>query len=327
MNVALRVAGALLGLALFAPELQAHAMKSAQWRLQQLDAETWASRLRLPEDVEGRLLSLQPQWPASCERSDAPRTQPVDEGSLVLWTLRCPNGLDGALGLSGFTVQLPDAVLLIVPLQGDSAYSVLSSTRPSWTPGLRPEPPPVAHYLALGVEHILLGPDHLLFVLGLWALWRRSRQRLRQLVATLTAFTVAHSITLAGALLAGWWLPVAAVEACIAASILLLAVELASPQRGLAERFPVVVAFGFGLLHGFGFAGALAAIGLPEQARGWALASFNLGVEAGQLFFVVALMGVAIVARPLHRWMPVALGAYGAVAAYWLLERSAEVLI
>lgn len=304
----------------------AHSMSSAQWRLIQRDAQTWDSRLRLPEDFEGRLLSLQPQWPAACVRPDAPRTQPAEEGIVVSWTLHCAQGLQGDVGLSGFTVQLPDAVLLVEPLHGQAEYAVLSSTRPQWTIGAPTPAPPVSHYLRLGVEHILLGADHLLFVLGLWALWRRSGRGLAALVATLTAFTVAHSITLAGAMLAGWSLPSGAVEACIAASILLLAVELATDARGIAHTRPVGVAFAFGLLHGFGFAGALAQTGLPEHARIWALAAFNLGVELGQLVFVAAVLATAWTLRPVRRWAPAALGLYGAAAAYWLIERSAAVL-
>ena len=315
----------LITLLLAANAAAAHSMKSAQWRLTQRDAQTWDSHLRLPEDFEGRLLSLQPRWPADCERLGEPHQQPADEATMITWRLRCPQGLTGALALTGFTVQLPDAVLLIQPLQGESQYAVLSASRPEWTPAQAAQPPPVMHYLGLGVDHILLGIDHLLFVLGLFLLWRRSGQGLGTLVGTLTAFTIAHSITLGGAVLAGWSLPMGAVEACIAASILLLAVELATKARGAAQRWPASVAFAFGLLHGFGFAGALAETGLPDHARGWALAAFNVGVEAGQLIFVLALMAVLRYARPLQRWAPVALCAYGAIAGYWLIERSAAV--
>lgn len=305
----------------------AHAMSSAQWRLSQRDATTWDSRLRLPEDFEGRLLSLQPRWPADCTRLDEPHSQPAHEGLVMHWTLRCPQGLRGALSLTGFSIALPDAVLLIEPLQGEPQYAVLSSTQPSWSPTQRAAPPPVAHYLRLGVEHILGGIDHLLFVLGLFALWYRRGERLRVLALTLTAFTLAHSLTLAGAALGGWQLPLRAVEACIAASILLLAVELASSERGLADRHPARVAFAFGLLHGFGFAGALAETGLREGARIWALAAFNLGVEAGQLLFVAALLLLVHTLRPLQRWAPLALTGYGAISAYWLLQRSALVFV
>lgn len=319
-----RFAGAVV-LALAASAALAHSMNSAQWRLTQRDGEHWDSRLRLPEDFEGRLLSLQPAWPPACERIGAPQTSPADEASVVTWTLRCPQGLSGALALSGFSVQLPDAVLLVEPLGQEVQHAVLSATRSSWTLAARSEPPPVAHYFTLGIGHILLGPDHLLFVLGLWALWRRSGRRAAVLVATLTAFTAAHSLTLAGAALYGWTLPVGAVEATIAASILLLAVELARGERGFVDRRPGSVAFGFGLLHGFGFAGALAQTGLPEGARLWALAAFNLGVEVGQVAFVAALMLVALAARPAQRLAPLLLCAYGSVAAYWLIDRSAAV--
>lgn len=315
---------ALLALWLALPAA-AHTMNSAQWRLTQRDAQTWDSRLRLPEDIEGRLLSVQPRWPAGCERLDEPRLQPAVEGTLAIWTLRCAAGLHGALGLSGFSIQLPDAVLRVEPLHGPVQYAVLSAQRPEWSAGAAPAASPVAHYFGLGVAHIALGVDHLLFVLGLWLLWRRSGRSVARLAGTLTAFTVAHSLTLAGVVLGGWSLPGDAVEACIAASILLLAVELATETQGTASRGPARVAFAFGLLHGFGFAGALAQTGLPDQARGWALAAFNVGVEAGQLLFVLALAVLAAVVRPALRYAPVALTAYGAVAAYWLIERSAGV--
>lgn len=317
---------AALVLLLAVPAAWAHAMSSAQWRVTQADAQTWDSRLRLPEDFEGKLLSLQPQWPASCTQDGATRSQPADEGVVLHWRLHCPQGLDGRLGLSGFSVQLPDAVLLVQPLQGEGQYSVLSAARPHWQPGLQAGTPPVAHYFVLGVDHILLGLDHLLFVVGLFALWQRGGRGIAALVGTLTAFTLAHSITLAGAMLRGWTLPSGAVEACIAASILLLAVELATGAQGLAQRRPASVAFAFGLLHGFGFAGALAETGLPEQARGWALAAFNLGVEAGQLLFVVGLLALLRLLQPQRRWAPLALCAYGALSAYWLIGRSAAVL-
>ena len=317
---------AILFLLLSSGMASAHSMNTAQWRLSQRDAQTWSSHLRLPEDIEGELLTLHPRWPAQCTRIGAPGTQPTSNGSVLSWTLHCPSGLSGELALDGFSARLPDAVLQFEPLGAAPRHVVLSTTRPYWTISEEPEPPPVAHYFPLGIEHILLGPDHLLFVLGLWALWRRSGREVGRLVATLTAFTAAHSLTLAGAALGGWQLPGAAVEACIAASILLLAVELATQTQGIASRAPGRVAFGFGLLHGFGFAGALAQTGLPEGARVWALAAFNVGVEAGQLRFVLALAVLVAIVRPALRYAPVALTAYGAVAAYWLIERSAGVL-
>lgn len=316
---------ALLALVL-ATEVSAHAMGSAHWRVVQLDAHHWDSRLRLPEDAQGRLLTLAPQWPVGCETVEAPKAQPVEEGSVLQWRMRCPVTLEGALGLKGFHLGLPDAVLEWRPLRGPVTHAVLSTHTPVWTPGVPAEPPPAAHYLGLGIHHILLGPDHLLFVFGLMWLWHRSGQPPTRLLWTVTAFTAAHSLTLAGATLRGWTLPEGPVEAGIAASILLLAVEIASGHRGLAFRRPAAIAFGFGLLHGFGFAGAIAETGLPEAARFTALAAFNLGIELGQLAFVAVLLLLRRALRTVDHWAPIALCAYGTVAAYWTIERSLGVL-
>ena len=193
-----------------------------------------------------------------------------------------------------------------------------------------------ATYLKLGIEHILLGVDHLLFVLALLILvkgWRR-------LVATVTAFTIAHSMTLAAASLGYVHVPVRPVEAVIALSILFVAGEIIHGRRGrpgLTERRPWVVAFIFGLLHGFGFANALHEVGLPRHAIPVALLFFNVGVEIGQLFFIGCIVTVTacavLVAKSQgengdigKRTFAVsdAVAAYtiGTVAAFWLVERT-----
>jgi hydrogenase/urease accessory protein HupE len=193
----------------------------------------------------------------------------------------------------------------------------------------------VRTYFVLGVEHILLGIDHLLFVLGLLFLvgnWKR-------LVATVTAFTVAHSITLAAATLGLVHVAQAPVEATIALSIMFVAAEIIHGAHGeprLATRAPWLVAFVFGLLHGFGFAGALSEIGLPQQDVPLALLFFNVGVEVGQLLFIVAVIGVFSLLTRLVRsrgsqdhgpWhsetlirTPVAY-AIGSMAAFWTVQR------
>jgi hydrogenase/urease accessory protein HupE len=188
----------------------------------------------------------------------------------------------------------------------------------------------IATYTGLGIEHILLGIDHLLFVFALLLIvrgWGR-------LVATITAFTVAHSITLAVATLGFVSVSPTAVEATIALSILFLAVELArrredsqASSRDLAWRYPWLVAFAFGLLHGFGFAGALREIGLPEQAVPLALLFFNVGVELGQLLFIGTLLVLAwLFARVLRHGKAYSprFAAYviGSVAAFWVIERT-----
>jgi hydrogenase/urease accessory protein HupE len=182
-------------------------------------------------------------------------------------------------------------------------------------------------YLGLGVEHILLGIDHLLFVLALLFLvqgWRR-------VIITITAFTVAHSITLAAATLGLVHVPQAPVEASIALSIVFVATEIVRSRMGrvsVAERWPWVIAFVFGLLHGFGFAGALREVGMPEDAIPLALLCFNIGVEVGQLLFIAAVMGIVTLLRrsaitiPAWAWR-VPVYTIGTLAMYWTIERVA----
>ena len=182
-------------------------------------------------------------------------------------------------------------------------------------------------YLALGVEHILLGADHLLFVLGLLLLVRGPWL----LFKTITAFTVAHSLTLGLATFGLVALPPGTVEAAIALSIVFLAVEILHDRQGrggLTQRYPWLIAFLFGLLHGLGFASALAAVGLPAAEVPLALLFFNLGVELGQLLFVAAVLSLWLAARRLQihwpAWVePLPAYAIGTIASFWFLERLA----
>lgn len=181
-------------------------------------------------------------------------------------------------------------------------------------------------YLGLGVKHILSGIDHLLFVVGLLLLVSGARR----LFMTITAFTLAHSLTL-GLSVLGWLaLPQEPVEAIIALSLVLLAVENVNLQRGqsgLASRYPWLVAFVFGLVHGLGFAGALGEMGLPQAEVPPALLFFNIGVELGQMAFVVAWLLVAQGLKLLRiglpaRWSLAPHYALGIIASYWFLERT-----
>jgi len=181
-------------------------------------------------------------------------------------------------------------------------------------------------YGGLGIAHILSGPDHLLFVLGLLLLVGPRRQ----LVQTITAFTLGHSITLSIAALQLATVPSRPIEVLIALSVLLLAVELARGARDdtLLHRFPWVMALAFGLLHGFGFAGTLAEAGLPAGAIPLALLSFNLGIELGQLAFVGAALAAAVLlarvapAFAAYGRQPV-IYAMGILAAFWCFQRTA----
>ncbi|NVB41027.1 HupE/UreJ family protein [Pseudenhygromyxa sp. WMMC2535] len=269
-------------------------------------------------------------------------------------------GLVGALGVEGLERHPVDVVVDLRFADGTALTTVLGPDAPSLELGedAAPAQGVFARYLGVGVEHILLGFDHLLFVLGLVLLvGARSsstgsragagRGRWAPLLWTVTAFTLAHSMTLAASTLGLWTLPSPPVEAVIALSILLLARELAQaardpqaaretcPRETWTWRFPWLVAFGFGLLHGFGFAGALAEIGLPATQLPAALLAFNLGVELGQLAVVAALIagffGLRRLADALfgaHQTEKLALGAkialvwaMGALASAWTFER------
>lgn len=238
----------------------------------------------------------------------------------------------GADGLQGRTVHieglertLTDVLVSVTPVDGKSIQQILRPQDPSLTLQLRKSGIAVSAYLTLGIEHILMGIDHLAFVLGL-KLLVRSR---KTLIATITAFTVAHSITLAATAVHLLAIRPAVIEALVALSILFVAVELVHSyrgRRGLTVRYPWVIAFTFGLLHGAAFAGALAQIGLPPDAIRLSLLLFNVGVELGQLMFiaVVFAIGWALTRLPQSlpawtRWVPPHV--IGSCAAFWFIER------
>ena len=245
------------------------------------------------------------------------------------WRIQRPGGLAGQdVTIEGLPATKVDALIRVTDLGGVTQTARATPDLPTVTIATTASRWQVAGtYLALGVEHILLGIDHLLFVLALVLLvkgWRK-------LVATITAFTVAHSITLALATLGFVHVPGPPVEACIALSIVFVAAEIIRSRqggRGLTERAPWVVAFIFGLLHGLGFAGALSEVGLPQHAIPLALLFFNVGVELGQLAFVVVALGILAAARRLPPHVPAwgwraAPYAIGSVAMFWVIQRVA----
>ncbi|MDH5352618.1 MAG: HupE/UreJ family protein, partial [Betaproteobacteria bacterium] len=229
--------------------------------------------------------------------------------------------------IDGLATTVTDVILRVQHADGRVDSALLKPASPSFTFGAaRTVWQRAGAYLRLGVEHILSGIDHLLFVLGL-LLIVQGRGRL---VATITAFTVAHSLTLGAATLGLLSVPAPPVEASIALSILFLGPEIMRRRRGETSftlRNPWVVAFAFGLLHGLGFAGALAAVGLPRADIPLALFLFNVGVEVGQLAFVGVLLALAWAARAWAiRWPQVVemLPGYvvGSMGAFWTIERS-----
>jgi len=238
--------------------------------------------------------------------------------------------MDGAeVRIDGLTGTMIDVLVRVEFTSGVVVSRILRPNAPTLEVSASGSDAPIWGYLTLGIEHILFGIDHLLFVLGLLLIVRGTWL----LVKTITAFTVAHSITLGLATLGFVTVPQAPVEAVIALSIVFVASELARQREGQVDvmtRYPWIVAFIFGLLHGFGFASALAQVGLPQTEIPLALLLFNVGVELGQLMFVGAVMSLIWLFHralgPTPQWLPRA-AAYGigSVAAFWVIERIAAI--
>jgi hypothetical protein len=251
------------------------------------------------------------------------------DAAVQTWRLRAVDPLRGqTVGIDGLENTVTDALVRVAFADGTSWVRRLTPQEPAATIPMRQSGWSTAVlYLKLGIEHILLGIDHLLFVLALLIITRGAWR----LVKTVTAFTVAHSITLALATLGYVHVPSAPVEAAIALSIVFVAVEiihLRQGREGLTARAPWIVAFAFGLLHGLGFAGALSEVGLPEGQVPLALLFFNVGVEIGQLVFIAAALGLSAVVRRIRisglRWMDLtAPYAIGSIAMFWVIERLA----
>ena len=273
-------------------------------------------------------LAITPQLPESLERVGSPSVQDVPGARVEKTTYK-----NNAESLTGQTIAidglqaLQTDVLLLVQLQDGTQHSaILRPGSPEFTIPLEASKLEVAaDYWRLGTVHILEGADHLLFVLALLLIVTG----LGELVKAVTAFTVAHSITLALATLGVVHMPAAPTEAIIALSILFLATEIIHKHNGqisLTERYPWVIAFVFGLFHGLGFAGALSEIGVPQHEVPLALLMFNVGVETGQLLFIAVVVSVMALLRRLPLQAPpgswrVAPYAIGSVAAFWTIQR------
>lgn len=292
----------LAGLLLAAPA-RAHDLQPGAVALQEVAPGDWRVRTTDARDGDAGPVRLRVQWPAHCAQAGS--------------TLTCDGPLDGVLQLPGLAERRVKVVVSVARADGTVEQHVI----PEGADAVRLGSAGVGGFAWLGLTHVLGGIDHLLFVGGLALVARR----LWPIVGAVTGFTVAHSITLAASVLGFVGAPSEAVELVIAGSILLVAREALSETPTLAARAPWLVAFGFGLVHGFGFAGALAEIGLPDQGRGLALLLFNVGVEAGQL---LALAGMAVLAWAWRALSPrpeagrrLAAYALGLPAGVWTVER------
>lgn len=302
-------------LALAAGAAGAHEMSMAEMELRETSRGEFVWQWTATNDRTG-LEGLRPVWPEGC-RAEANQVHCGDAG------------LQGLLAMDGVGERYSAALVKVLWLDGQTRVYTLTGAQPTVhlygaADDHRGLGEIASAYAVLGVEHILSGIDHLMFVIGLLFLVGFNRR----LVLTITAFTLAHSLTLAlGAL--GWLtLRSPPVEATIALSIMLVAGEALHQRPTLSRRWPALVALLFGLVHGLGFAGALQQIGLPQQHLAVALLTFNLGVEVGQLLTVAAAYGLC---RLLARWpafvrgrVP-ALYAIGSLAAYWSLARIAAI--
>lgn len=320
-----------------------------------LGAAAWAhplapSSLRLRVGDEGEVVEafwrtptvrpvggeLTPRLPSTCRPIEATRrSMTADRAAFeTRWVVDCgPDGLVGrALTIDGLSTASTSVVVEVTFADGAVARGLLHRGDDRFViPAAQGRAAVVGDYLRLGVEHLLSGADHILFVVGLLLLLRRRRS----LIQAITAFTLGHSVSLALAALGVVRVPQAPVEVAIAVTLVVLALDVWRSDRGLrpgpVARWPWAVCAGFGLLHGLGFAGALAHTGLPEQAIPLSLFSFNVGIELGQLTLVVVAEGLWLGAKRLVRgqatalrWVP----AYGigSLAAYWVLSRSLTAL-
>ena len=313
----------------FFGEAFAHELQPSSLEVRQLTAERYEVIWRAPiyyKKPHPAKLQLPEQWQTVGE----PTVKQLSDSVLHRRVVSVPNGAidGGVIRFIGLEATITDVFVRYIWLDGSQTTAIARPNQP-WVEivAQRSGWQVAGDYTVLGVEHILSGFDHLTFVLALLLIVSGARR----LLITVTSFTVAHSITLAAATLGVMWVPGPPVEATIALSILFLASELVKVNRGLPSltaQYPWIVAFVFGLLHGFGFAGALSNVGLPQNEVPLALLMFNVGVELGQLLFIAAVMVLFFFVRKVRSDWPAwarQLPAYGigSIAAFWFIERVA----
>jgi hypothetical protein len=312
---------ALLGIvaASFAAPALAHEMTMAEMDVRETAPGEFLWQWSATNDKRPMGDDLRPHWPESCKADTT--------------FLHCGStGLKGSLAIDGVGTRYSAALVKITWIDGQSHVYTITAAQPTVqlygsADDRRGSGEIVRAYTILGVQHILSGVDHLLFVAGLLFLVGFRRR----LIGTITAFTLAHSITLALSAFGLLTLRPPPVEASIAMSIVLVASEALREKETLAKRLPALVSFLFGLVHGLGFAGALKNIGLPQSHLPLALLSFNVGVEIGQLMMVTLAFGLVSLPLPsVQRWLgrarTPALYGIGAIAAYWSFLRIAAIV-
>ena len=307
--------------------VEAHRLQPAYLEINEQATGTFSILWKRPL-VGNRPMNIYPQFPARCSNLTEPVLRPSQSGTVERWLVDCGEAgiTNETIVIDGLSATVTDTLLRVQLIDGNMQTTVLRPDSPSYVIQAKPSKTKIAgSYFILGVEHILGGFDHLLFVLGLLLIVRSTML----LIKTITAFTLAHSITLAMATLGFVHVQQTPVEAVIALSILFLATELSKQHRGeigLTSKTPWFVALCFGLLHGFGFAGALTEIGLPQTDIPLALLLFNVGVEIGQLMFVAVVLAVQFVIQRIKIEWPdwteqVPAYGIGCLSAFWFIQR------
>lgn len=320
----------LLLLAVATHPVWAHKLAPSLLELRQVEPAVFEVSWKTPRYAPTPVPIL-PQLPAGCEETGERRAGYEGTGVRIDWRVGCAGPIEGeTLSVQGLAENQSAALVRIDWLDGTVSQGLLNGARPAFEVPARHGKARISwDYTRLGVEHILGGIDHLLFVLGLLLLV----PDLRRLAWTITAFTAGHSVTLALATLGFLRYPVDFVEFLIAVSIFVIAVELArgANEHHWLRRSPWAAAGLFGLLHGMGFAGALRELGLPAHEIPLALFTFNVGIELGQLFFVALVLGFMVfwrrsrfAATPGLAWVPIYL--IGVLSAYWCVERGLATL-
>lgn len=326
-----------LAILLFASTTQAHDARPNYVQITETEANTFSVSWKVPASLPGRALPY-PILPEGCVADRQPAWQQAGAEFVGQQVFRCEQGLSGrAVGLEFPTINPSLSTLYKIRLRnGEEHLRILRPGETDWIVPDAEDPFGVAaQYTVLGVEHIWIGIDHLLFVACLVFIASTPRR----LLITITGFTVAHSITLALSTLDLVRIPTPPVEAAIALSVVFMAWEIARGNSdSLTHRFPIAVSSSFGLLHGFGFAAVLRDIGLPQTELPTALLFFNVGVEIGQILFVLALLVGFYLLRPalarllqsardheVHWSSLTAPASYaiGSIASFWMFERVA----
>ena len=311
----------------FTPSARAHEMRPGYLEIRESAEDTYEVLWKVPARGANERFGLHLKFADDVDLLGEPVGGFRAGSHIQRMRIKRAGGLTGSeVTIDGLDGTYTDVLLRLERADGSQLTHRMTAEAPSYVIEANPGPGQVGWtYFVLGVEHILLGIDHLLFVLALLLVVRGWGK----LIGTITAFTVAHSITLALATLGFVHVPGPPVEAIIALSIVFVAAEIVRGRQGnpgLTARWPWIVAFTFGFLHGFGFAGALSEVGLPQTSIPIALLTFNLGVEAGQILFVMAILAICVAFRrikfapPEWAWR-IPPYAIGGIAAFWMIER------